>query len=269
MTPGLYQSIPRGEYEALRDAANYSTLKLFERSAAHAKDALDHPKPPSDAMEVGQALHLAVLEPERFKSEVARLPKMDRRTKEGKALWADFEANHKGCIILDGDDYERVLGMQAAIRSHPEASLLFAPGGMNEATAIWQDAETGLTCKARLDKLTTFYGQSAIPDLKSTPDARWKSFRWKVKDYSYHAQMAFYLDGLATLAPRDRFPIWVAVESERPFGVICHQPGEGILAEGRQLYRKWLVEYAECKKSGVWPCYASGIEVVEFGGHAQ
>src|SRR5882757_7827890 len=91
--PGLYPGLSRATYESI-DAINISKLAYFDRTASHARHFMQHPPSPSEAMEFGTAFHMAVLEQERFVDEYIVPPECDRRTREGKATWAEFEAAH-------------------------------------------------------------------------------------------------------------------------------------------------------------------------------
>ncbi len=43
--------------------------------------------------------------------------------------------------------------------------------GMNEVSIVWVDEQTGLKCKARLDRLTVYRGYPFVLDLKTSKDA--------------------------------------------------------------------------------------------------
>src|SRR3990167_9003790 len=103
--PGLHLALSRDQYEQL-DAPNISRLKHLRRSPAHARHALLHPEPPTSAQELGQAVHLAVLERDRWEHEYIAAPACDRRTKEGKAIRAGLGGEAEGRTALRGAGYE-------------------------------------------------------------------------------------------------------------------------------------------------------------------
>ncbi len=256
--PGIYPALDRVAYEAI-PGANYSLLKHFARSPMHARYEMTHPKEPTDAMELGTAIHTAVLEPERFAAEYVHAPKVDRRTKEGKATWAAFESDHPGRDYLADDEWAQCEGMAAAVRAHPLASQLLYGQGRNEVTIVWKDAKTGLLCKGRLDRFTQFMGWSVVIDLKSARDASQWAFQAAMARLAYHSQVAYYLDGLRALADMDRRFLIVSVESDPPHGIMVYELDDQALAEGRAAYRRHLDQYAECVRTGVWPGYREGI----------
>lgn len=246
---GQIKQDSRAEYEA-HEGINYSILKLYGRSAAHAQEQMLHPKAHTPAMETGQALHVATLEPGRFEAEYVVPPKCDRRTREGKALWAAFELENVGKTLLKPAEWASVLGMAAAVREHPAIAPLLSEHGLNEASVYWADAETGAPCKARPDRVC-----SAVLDLKQTVDARPALFSAQAARLGYHVQAAFYLAGLDACAPHPRRWLWVAVEPEPPYAVAVYEPTEQTLAQGRAEWETYLRQHLECQRTGRWPGY--------------
>lgn len=260
--PGVHQGLSFAEYLAI-DAVNHSTLRLFARSAAHAHREITHPSEPTEAQDLGQAIHTAILEPGRFRKEFVVAPKVDRRTKEGKAEWAQFEAEHQGCTILKYEHWETCAGMLDAAWAHPTASAILDGRGSNEVVVIWKDELTGIMCKARIDRLTTFAGATVIGDVKSTADAQEWAFARSAAKYGYHSQAAFYLDGLHTLAPMTRRFLTMAVEKPPPYCAAVYEYGATSIEQGRQDYRKYLGQLAESMETGLWPGYEVEIKEIE------
>lgn len=266
MKQGIYD-IGRSEYESV-EAANFSTLKHFAKSPAHALEAMTHPPEPTDALEFGNAVHLAVFEPERLEKEYAVLPAIDRRTKEGKAEWARIESENPGRSYLKADEWLRLQGIVDSLRRSETAQLLLSGEGRNEVSIAWTDAETGVACKGRLDRFCTVYGHSVVVDLKTTELATPGAFARTCAKFQYHAQSAMYLDGLASLSPRERRFVHLAVEKVAPFAVSAFELDEQSLEVGRRLYRSWLAQYKECKESNNWPGYADGINPLALPAYA-
>lgn len=248
----------RAVYEA-HEGINYSILKLYGRSPAHAQEEMLHPRMPGKAMETGEALHVAVLEPGRFEAEYVQPIKVDRRTKEGKVLWAAFELEHGGKTILKPDEWAAVQGMAGAVRSHPVVAPLLAEQGLNEASVYWTDQETGAACKARPDRVC-----SAVLDLKQTRDARPALFAAQAARLGYHVQASFYLAGLDACAPHPRRWLWVAVEPVPPFAVAIYEPTEQTLAQGRQEWETYLRQHLECQRAGIWPGYQADPQALNL-----
>lgn len=257
---GTYPNTPMSEYGTW-DAANFSTLKHFKRSAAHAREALVNPPEQTTAMLLGQATHSAILEPELFATDYCAAPKLDRRFKKDKETWATFQEDNKGKEVLTGQEYEQCMEMAKQAHTNPTIASVLGEAGINELSFVWNDTNTGILCKGRCDRFGYVYGNSAVADLKTTENADEQAWIREVIKYQYHAQAAFYLDGLETLEPRgDRKFIWIAIEKKPPYACAVYQPDAATLQKGRAMYRSYLAQYGVCREAGVWPGYAPGIQ---------
>ncbi len=256
--PGVYSGIPYTEYETW-DGINHSTLKWFARSPAHARQYRVRPPEPSDALTLGAATHVAVLEPDRFVGAYARGIKVDRRTNKGKADWAHFESENRNRIILAPEEYDLCLRLREAVWSHEAAAdILRAPGG-NELSTFWVDCETKTPCRSRLDAIRSFYGWTLIVDLKTALDASPDGFSRAAARHAYAEQAAMYLDGLSALEERSRRFVHIAVEKDEPCVVAVYELDEQSIDEGRRAYRTHLRQYAECLETNRWGGYGEGI----------
>jgi len=256
--PGIRQGMSRAEYEAI-PAVNQSLLKHYRRSAAHARVQMLSPHEPSESQELGTAIHCAILEPSRFAEEYVVSPKFDRRTTKGKQDAADFENANIGKCRIDADDYATCQGIAEAIAASDTASWMLTTPGRQELGAVWIDPDTGLSCKALIDRITSHAGSTVVIDLKSTKDASPNAFARDVLNYGYHVQAAFYLDGLNVLGPASRRFVVIAVEKEPPYGVAVYELDDEWIDLGRDAYRDYLRKHAACLASGHWPGYSDAI----------
>lgn len=207
---------------------------------------------PTKALIDGKAVHAAVLEPEVFARDYVLAPKVDRRTKEGKQVWEDFQNINAGKEIISLDTYEMCQRICDAVRSHVSASYLFK-SGKAEQTIFWDDNETGAPCKMRADWISS---EGYIVDLKTTEDASAYSFGRSAHNYRYDVQAAFYSDGFyrATGNPAQAF-IFIAVEKEPPYAIGVYFMDQQVYELGREKYKRDLQTYMDCRKSGIWPGY--------------
>lgn len=245
------QALDDKEYIAI-DAARASFLKEILRSPKHAIT----PKEQTPAMALGSMIHHACLEPDKFEQYVV-MPEIDKRTKEGKAAFADFEASAQGKKIIKSSDYEVVKGCVDSVWSHPAAKDLLSVG-RTELAAVWTDEQTHLLCKAKPDH---FREDGILVDLKTTTNASSKSFSKDVYNFKYHLQAAFYLDGVTKVTglQYEKFYV-VAVEKTAPFACAVYELDFGTLEAGRALYREALERYAQCKTLNEWPAYSTEIQ---------
>jgi exodeoxyribonuclease VIII len=225
------------------DGISKSGLDLILRSPAHYRFA--EKREATRAMEIGTALHCAILEPERFASEYMLLRNCtDRRASEYKEAVKVWGAER----VLTGAEAARVAGMQESVRNNPHLSMLAEPGRC-ELSVFATDPETGIVVRCRFDKLTD---DGLAIDLKKTQDIR--DFAKSVANYGYHMQAAFYSDvwEWATGGPLAGF-VFAAVEEQMPHASAPITLDAEALDIGRMLYRRALNEYAECLNTGEWP----------------
>jgi hypothetical protein len=250
----------RADYDAIR-AINYSGLKVFARSPAHYYaqylDPNREPRVETPAMKLGSASHCAVLEPSEFEKRYVIAPDgLDRRTKDGKAAYAELE--QLGKIILSAADYKAVQGVARSVRAHPAAGDLLGPGNA-EVTVCWRDSSTGEDCKGRLDYLTE---SGFIVDLKTCEDAREPAFERAVATFGYHRQAAWYLDGVNANGPLAQAYMIVAVEKKPPFACAFYYFNDEALIAGRNANAMLLQRFSECRQKNFWPGYQEIVKSI-------
>lgn len=255
----LHKNITRADYDAIK-ACNYSTLKHFDRSAAHARHEMLSPSEPSDAMTLGTALHTALLEPDRFEEKCAVSPELKLRTKKGREAAKEFAVANTGKAIIRLSDFVLISKIRTAVIANDTAKSLLNGLGTNEVGLEWTDSETGLKCKGLIDRLAPQNGHTAVVDIKTTANAQPWAFASAIAKFKYHEQAAFYLSGLNANARAVRRFIWIAIEKEPPFGVACYEPDATMLEQGELLFREHLRLWKQCEASGEWPGYATGIQ---------
>jgi len=250
---GIYPGVQRAEYGRV-PAINYSLLKFFNKTPAHFKDELDNRGPSTDAMVFGNRFHVAVLEPERFEREFVVAPKFDRRRTEDKQAAKDFEAANSHKEIVDADDMATILAMQKQCYRHPLIKRLMEAKGSNEVCVIWTDIQTGIRCKALIDRIVRLDGVTYVLDFKTCTDAG-SPFDRECGRFLYHVQSAFYMHGLNTLARSDRKWLWIPVEKKKPFLSAVRFADDDTRAAGHAMAMGFLRQYKQCKETGVWPGY--------------
>lgn len=264
MKPGIYPNMTYESYAAV-PAARSSILSEFRRSPLHARAAMLQPRESSKVQDLGTGIHCAILEPARFEKLYAISPKCDRRTKEGKEIWANFIAANAGKEILDSRDYDRAMHVREAVWSQPWAEYLLGGKGAVEVSAFWTDAELSADCKARLDRYTAdFDGLPTVVDVKSSKDASEEAFRRSIASYDYHVQAAFYLDGLTAIQDHFRRFIWLAVEKDPPYATALYEPSDEMLEEGRRRYKAALAQLSECQRTNHWPGYPPSARMIDL-----
>lgn len=260
--PGIYKNLDFDVYARI-PAINFSRLENFKNTPAHALYAMSHEADSTPSMHLGYLAHMAVLEPERFKTSVVKRPKLDRRTKAGKVAWAQFEAKYKDYEIASDEEWTVCTALQGAVAEHPTAREILYGIGASELTIVWVDPELGVLCKGRIDRVGQYESTPVILDVKTMSDvASLRNWQRTIVNYAYCEQAAMYLAGLEVLLPTSggrRF-LWLVCEIEPPYLVRLFDADYDALQYGMQMFRQQLQQYKECLETGNWPGYPAGIE---------
>lgn len=252
--PGSVSRMSREQYERI-PAENWSRFKKIATSPAHYRHELTAEQKDTAALKVGRVVHIAAFEPELFRPMVAV---WDGGRRAGNA-WKAFCVENKGRELLTAKEYETCLAVQRAVQSDSIAKK-YLVGGQAEMTVQWTHRlpavgnipAEDMPCKGRLD----FLGRAAIVDLKTTRDASPDAFGRQVANLCYHAQAAFYVDGVAAATGRRLPYVMVAVEMRAPWVVQVYVVPDAILELGRERYRDLLERLAFCRRENHWPAYA-------------
>lgn len=231
-------------------AISRSELWKIRESPQKFKWAKDHPEEPTPALLFGQLLHKLILEPDGIWDDFAVAPIVDRRTKEGKQRWKEFEEEAGERAVVTFEMVEKAAEMSAAINSEPLAIKLL--GGDRERPFFWKDDLTGEECKCRCDVLNMAYSKPIIVDIKTTRDASTEEFMKAAVDYGYDFQAAMYSEGVEKNIGKRPLFVFVAVEKEPPYSINVLQADDQFMQRGYDLYREYLGTYHECKQSGNW-----------------
>jgi hypothetical protein len=256
MKPGIYTSdqLTNDEYHAAPGISK-SGLDLIARSPAHYR--FGERKEATRAMEIGTAIHCAILEPKRFAADYMLLREVtDRRASAYKQAVSVWGAER----VLTGTEADRVAGMQESVAGNPSLSPYMQAPGRCELSVFAIDPETGVLVKCRFDKLTD---AGAAVDLKKTQDLR--DFGKSVANYGYHVQAAFYSDvwKWATGEDLQQF-VFAAVEELMPHASAPVWLDDEALDIGRIIYRKALNTYAECLAADEWPGIAAQPQIIQL-----
>jgi hypothetical protein len=257
------------DYHADTTRISKSGLDLFSQSPAHywAKylDPNRVPEQPTKALLTGQAVHAAILEPHKFHEDFTIMPAFNGRTNDGKDQKALWLASNGGKTVIDIETYELAMRLRDKVHGHKAAAELLRIGKA-EQTIFFDEPESGAACKCRPDFLTS---DGIIVDLKTTMDASPEAFGRSAFKYRYHVQAAFYSHGFEL--DRGYSPeafVFIAVETSAPFEVAVYHADDNIVSLGRDTYMPELHRYAACARTGKWPGYGEGIQMLNLPGYA-
>jgi exodeoxyribonuclease VIII len=241
--------MPAAQYHAV-DALSKSMMSKILKSPAHYRAALDEHQEPTKSMQMGTAIHTAVLEPQLYSQVVAVIPPdIDGRTKEGK----QWKEAHKSRIHLTHAEDIDVQGVANSVRRHPFWDIIHLDHKI-EASVFAQDEQTGLALKARPD---LWIEDHTLVDVKTTDDATPEGFIRTIGSFGYHIQAAHYMAMTST----ENF-IFVAVERKAPYAIGIYKLDAEWLQAGENLRRKAISTLHECRALDSWPAYPTATQTL-------
>lgn len=269
--PDLLLHLPAANYHRI-PAMSAGGLKRMRQSPAHFYGMqLDPDRPPhgepTPAMKAGTLFHVALFEPDQIDVRYVVKPEgLSLATKDGKAWKA---AQPDSVEIIDADQLAKARHQARNVRADPELGALLNDG-FAEASALWIDAETGELCKCRPDWTSPVGDGVILVDGKSCPDASPEGFARTAWNMGYLHTAAWYIDGFeAATGQKVHGYVFAAVEHEWPHVAKGWMVPDDVLDLARRENRRLLNTYAECKRSGVWPGYGAGINLIQLPVWAQ
>lgn len=262
--PGMYEV--SGEVYDSWTYLRTSRLKKALTSWAHFHHAETEPSEDTAALFIGRAAHLACFEPERFAKDYLIVPKIDGRTKEGKAARAELDLDPRP--KLNAAEAAEIAAWTRAVMDHPVAGKIVRLPAKTEVSVAWVDERTGIECKGRIDRLAPRKSGYLIVDLKTAQSAAPRQFAADAIKYGYDLQAAQYVDGLraATGAEEIGF-LWIVVEKTAPYVVEVYSATDpdtspDFMTNGRYRRDRLMAELVKCLATGIYPGYSDGSKPV-------
>lgn len=244
-------------YHADKSAISSTPLKDYRKCAATFLRKWNGIQKPIDssALNFGSVFHAAILEPERYLSQFAVMPKFEGHHattahKQAKAAWL---SEHTGKMILTADEYDDHRFMIDAVVENPYASALLKKG-FAERSGFYVDEETGIPCKFRLDFFSEDFG--SIVDIKTTKDASPHAFAQAIGKYGYHFSAAMYSEGFRAVEK-----VWpasfsfIAIEKSDRYRCVVYELYADELNAGLKSYHAALRRLKRSIDTGEFPRY--------------
>lgn len=245
------QALTRAQYEAI-DAINWSLLRSMRISPKQFQHDRTNGRADTASMKLGRAVHVAVFEPQRFESEFVVYQGAVRRGKE----WEAFRQLHEHHEIITRDEQGEAIAIRDAVFADPIARD-YLRGGYAEQSFTWQDFESKLMCKCRVDLV-----HEVLVELKSTNKIVPGAFASEAARLGYHGQIAFYYDGIrANGISLERDPVLISVQNEAPYDVAVYRVPPEVLMAGRIEYGRLLLRLLDCFEYNEWPGVAGDEEL--------
>lgn len=276
---GWHKELPNEIYHTSNGVSS-SQLKVFlSKTPAHYQYKMAHKTPPTDSMKLGTAVHSLVLEPENFFNDIAVLPELNLRTKDGRETLEEFTKANKDKTVISKDQHEKSILMATSVENLIQASPVLSAlmdDKIIESSVYWwsqiNDTATGENyfelLKVRPDILCKSH--SVLLDLKTCEDATFTGFRKSVEKYFYHMSAAMYLSGVNQCKPLldelghlayNKF-IFICVENKPPYLSAVYEASQDLLFIGRQHFELAFRRLAKARKDN-WPGFSSDIILME------
>jgi hypothetical protein len=243
---------------------------LLQQSPAHFHRAYTEERPAqTKAQTFGIAAHVYILEgQEVFDQRYAIEPDVNKRTKAGKAEYAEWLLANEGKDPISEDDAQRIAAMAVSFNAHPEVrAMMFGTKGQAEHEISWRDPITGANCKCKPDWLAA--DTSLAIDLKTCDSAHPTDVSRAIRRYMYHLSAAFYLQGIE--AERLKIPQWrwVFVEKKAPYAVAVYHPAAALIDDGDALVSRALDIYRTCSRRNAWRAYDDESMEIDIYRHGK
>lgn len=262
--------VPFAEYRTW-PGISWSDLSNMAVSPLEFHERLHNPTEPTAAMDLGSAIHCAVLEPEQFDATYTYYDGAHNGY-EWEAVKAG--AAEAGMTVLSVKEWEQCLGAAEAFWTKPqgrEARKLMR-GARREVSYRWTDPVTHVRCKARPDVVRFSRmgrGGRIIPwklaDLKTTSSVDERTFGRLAASMLYHGKMALAYMGLETIygiAPLETSII--AVEQKPPHDVQVYTLDEEVMEAGAFLAGRLLDQLKNCRLNRTYPGRYGGRRRLDF-----
>lgn len=119
-------------------------------------------------MDIGKAIHTYILERDKFDSQYAVAPDVNKRTKIGKETYQEFEEKSTGKEIIDHKDFSLICKIEQSLNSYDKACILIDECDMREGEFYYE--YRGLELKSKLDLFNT--NKPIVIDIKSVAGSR-------------------------------------------------------------------------------------------------
>lgn len=254
------KDITNREYRLSEGVSRSELNVLLTQSPMHLKYAQENGREETLALLEGRAAHKLILEPETFFNEFAIVPKCDRRTKEGKEIYAAFLDESEGKDVLTEDSMVKVREMANAMLQNKTAVKFLK--GEHEKSFFWTDAQTGEKCKVRPDCLSEVDGVKYIVDYKTTDSCANGHFERSVKKFGYKFQAGMYREGVFQNTFEDYKFAFVAQEKKPPYASRVYICNDDFINEGYEQFREAIGIYHWCKEHDNWYGYEGPEDIV-------
>jgi len=256
--PGIYEGISNEEYHRAagwRDLVGSTSLKAMGRTPAHAKVILEASDDRRPCYDFGIAMDDMLSDAAGFVERVAVMPKMERRSKVGKAIAAAWEQSNAHKAWITQEQLDSCMAISRRVWSS-ERMREILDGAEYQLSIVFDFF--GTPCKCRPDFVNRKLGLAG--DWKTTRDADPKNYFGlprDIRNLKYFVQLGLYAYGIEQILGFRPDPYYiVALESAPPNGIQRYALRENSLNYGILQAKVWAKQLAECRETDTWTCYS-------------
>lgn len=247
----IVDGVPETDYHAHDSLSSTGAKRLIECPADY-HWYRTHPQPAKDAFDFGHVAHELIL------GKGAGFEVIDAddwRTKAAREAKDKAVAERR--VPLLRKDFDRATVCATAVLDHPVIGPWFTSDGAAEQSALTTDPDTGVTMRARFDRLTEIDGRPTILDVKTTAG---NVHPWRIgkviADFHYHLSAAFYLRVARAcgLDDPDFRLVFVDKTPGSQHEVRAYTLDAPALSKGDEEVATALDLHAQCTAHDEWPC---------------
>lgn len=254
MTVSIQKNMPEADYHAAKALSASGAWTLASECPAlyWAFSPLNPASLPQDdangPMDVGTALHLAVLEPKQLAKRAVVVDVENWRTKEARQRRE--EARMYGQVALLAKDRDLIDELAHALWGNSFVRDML-DGADTEVSYFWDSR--GVACKARADIIAK--DGRRIGDLKASKSAAPEFFQHRAFNAGHFLRSVWYAAGWEVASGNRADYHYIVVSTDPPHLVTVAKLDDRATAWGEQMVGRALTLFRECRKRNVWPPY--------------
>ncbi|MBY4571219.1 hypothetical protein ACN95_14460 [Gordonia sihwensis] len=252
---GLIHDLDENSYHGdLTTLSSTGARALATRTPAEFRHEQLNGRPDKKEFDFGHLVHKMILGKG---ADIRVIEADDWRTKAAREK--RDAAREAGEVPVLEKEWRRAERVVESFRLHETAAGLIS-GGAPEVSLYWADSWSGVRCRGRVDYLRP----DVAVDVKTTQDADPRKFAKSVAEYGYHAQAAWYMDGLTECGVTVTDFVFVVVSVVAPHLVSVCRLSDAAIDRGRELNRVALERFAVCELTGEWPGHGNEIHTIDL-----
>lgn len=249
------KDMPNSDYHAC-DGISKSGLDQIHKSPAHY--AFSPPFKSTRAMEIGTAIHAAILEPEVYNRDYLLLEDVKART---SGVYKDAVKVHGTERVLVSGEVKKVQGMLDACNNNLDVQQAMTPGGHTELSAFVECPRAGVILRCRYDWIGN---EDTAVDVKKTQDSSPEGFRKSIYNYRYHVQDYMYRHIYFLITGRQLKFEFIAIEENAPYNPMVYELDDASRLVAADEYNSNIDKYAQCCSCDDWHGYEGGRQKISL-----